>query len=137
MARHASRAPAPAPAPRTPPTATAGDGPRYWARQPFDYGALQLDRGQILRLAGAPNDEKLRRLGYVAELDGQITSYECAVCGGAFVGIAERTAHGNKRHAPRLLTPDEEDAAEEREEQQLQAVAPLYLDKTKAAMGVA
>jgi hypothetical protein len=107
------------------------------ARQPFDYGRLALDRGQVFTLAGAPNDEKLVRLGFVTQLESRATTYECGKCGGVFAGIAERTAHGKKRHPDRLLTPEEEDEREEREERMLDQVAPLYLDKTKAAMGAA
>jgi hypothetical protein len=113
------------------------DAPRMVARQPFDYGRLALDRGQVFTLAGAPNDEKLTRLGYVIPLERDATTYECGKCGGVFNGIAERTAHGKKRHPDRVLTPEEEDERDEREERMLDQAAPLYMDKTKAAMGAA
>jgi len=108
------------------------DVTRYWARRPLEYNSAQLSRGQVLTLAGARNDEKLVRLGYVAELEHDATTYECAVCGASFVGISERTAHGNALHHDRVLDPQEEDARVDREERMLDQVAPLYLDKTKA-----
>ncbi len=117
--------------------AVPSDAPRYLARVPFDYVGHAFEQGQIVQLVGAPNDEKLVRLGYVVELESRVTSYECAKCGAAFTSIEARTAHGRKRHPDRELTPDEEDEREEREERMLEQVAPLYLDKTKAAMGAA
>ena len=117
--------------------AVPSDAPRFVARQPFDYGRLALDQGQIIHMAGAPNDEKLIRLGYVIELESRTTSYECAKCGASFTSIEARSGHGRKRHPDRDLTPDEEDERDEREERMLEQVAPLYLDKTKAAMGAA
>lgn len=107
------------------------------ARQPFDYVGLALDQGQIVELVGAKNDAALIRLGYVIELEPRTTTYECAECGGKFTSIEARSAHGRKRHPDRDLTPDQEDEREEREERMLEQVAPLYLDKTKAAMGAA
>lgn len=109
--------------------------PRYSVRQPFDYAGGSYDRGQVIMLVGAKNDEKLVRLGYVTELDRRATTYECAECGGTFIGIAERTAHGNKRHLARVLSPEEEDQREEAEERQIEQIAPLYLDKTAASTG--
>lgn len=119
------------------PRATAPDARRYMARQPFDYVGLALDQGQIVELVGAKNDAALIRLGYVIELESRTTTYECAECGAAFTSIEARSAHGRKRHPDRDLTPDQEDEREEREERMLADVAPLYLDKTKAAMGAA
>jgi hypothetical protein len=107
--------------------------PRYSVRQPFDYAGGSYDRGQIIMLVGAKNDEKLIRLGYVTELDRRTTTYECAACGATFIGIAERTAHGNKRHIVRVLSPEEEDARAESEERQLDQIAPLYLENTAAS----
>lgn len=133
----------------------AHDAPRYVARVPFDYGATALDRGQITTLAGAANDEKLTRLGYLALLDTQATTYQCAQCGAEFVGVHERTAHGDKRHRERrrrmadlrtiadsggggavtYAIDDEEDREAEREDRMLDQIAPLYLEKTRASGG--
>jgi len=114
------------------------DEPRYFARRGgFDYAGQPVDRGLVLWLVGALNDEKLVRLGYVAELPPKAETYRCAVCGAEFIGIGERTAHGDARHRVRDLTPDEEDAREERRERIENDLAPLYLDKTKAAQAAA
>jgi hypothetical protein len=106
---------------------------RYWARRPFGYSGRQLDRGQVLTLTGAVNDEKLVRLGYVARVERNDTTYQCAECGAEFIGISERSSHGNTRHRERELDPHEEDALVERQERMLEQVAPLYLDKTTAS----
>lgn len=117
---------------------TAADAKRYIARRGgFDYNGQPLDRGQVLVLAGAMNDEKLIRLGYVTLLESRAETYRCSLCGEDFAGIAERTAHGDLRHRARVLTPDEEDARDERLERLHEQVAPLYLDKTKAAAAAA
>jgi hypothetical protein len=125
--------------PKASPTpTTSADAPRYAARRgSFEYLGQSLDRGQILTLSGAPNDEKLIRLGYVTLLEGRFETYRCSVCGLEFTGIAERTAHGDLRHRERFLTPEEEDARDERLEKLQEQVAPLYLDKTKAALDAA
>jgi hypothetical protein len=119
-------------------TTITNDAPRYYARRGgFSYAGQPVDRGLVLQLAGALNDEKLVRLGYFAPLDAKAESYRCAVCGAEFIGIGERTGHGDARHRPRDLTPDEEDRLEERREKIEQELAPLYLDKTKAAQAAA
>lgn len=115
------------------PDAGPSDAPRFFARRPFDYAGAALDRGQILRLQGARNDEKLTRLGYVAAVESDATTYTCAECGATFIDIATRSGHGQTRHRARPLTPGEEDAHEERQEALLAQVAPLYLDKAAGA----
>lgn len=106
---------------------------RYVARRPFDYGRLSLDRGQVFELAGAPNDERLVRLGFVAQHDDSVTAI-CSVCGGEFIGESERRGHGDKQHSGRQLSPFEEDQRAEREERQLQQIAPLHLEKSAASL---
>ncbi|MFA9204994.1 MAG: hypothetical protein ACEQSH_00915 [Bacteroidia bacterium] len=114
------------------------DAPRYVARRGgFQYSGQPLDRGQVLTLAGATNDEKLIRLGYVVLLERNTDLYTCAECGQEFIGISERTGHGDLRHRRRELSPDEEDARDERMERQQEQVAPLFLDKTKASLTAA
>ena len=116
----------------------ASDAPRFYARRGgFDYAGQPIDRGRVLQLVGALNDEKLVRLGYFAPLDPKAETYVCAVCGAEFIGIGERTGHGDARHKQRDLTPDEEDRLEDRREKIEQELAPLYLDKTKAAQAAA
>jgi hypothetical protein len=112
--------------------------PRYVARRGgFEYAGQPIDRGLIFPLAGGMNDEKLVRLGYVTLLEGKAETYRCAVCGAEFVGISERTGHGDLRHKQRSLTPEEEDRFEDRQEKQNEQLGPLYLDKTKAAQAAA
>ncbi len=112
------------------------DQPDMVCRVPFDYAGRSYDRGQLISLQGFPNDERLIRLGYVAELEKGAEIYECGHCDGRFTGLRERTHHGDKRHAPaRVRTPMEEDAAEDAEDRMLDTVAPLYLDKTVATAG--
>ena len=105
----------------------------WWAKRPFDYGELSLDRGQIFSLKGARNDSKLDRLGYIAPFEGKPKDLvECAACGAQFIGGDERRGHYEKRHV-RVLSPEEEDARTEREERFLAEVAPLHLEKTEAS----
>lgn len=115
------------------PDAGPADAPRFFARRPLNYDGADLDRGQVLKLANARNDEKLVRLGYVAPLESSATTYTCAECGATFIDIATRSGHGQTRHRARPLTPGEEDAHEERQEALLAQVAPLYLDKAAGA----
>lgn len=106
---------------------------KAWAKRPFGYGALDLDRGQVFPLAGARNDERLLRLGYVDTWDGKEKDlHECAACGAKFIGGNERQGHYEKRHL-RVLTPAEEDARVEREERFLNEVAPLRMEMTEAS----
>lgn len=132
----------------------------YYARRPFGYQGVELDREQVLQLVGAVNDEKLVRLGYIAPLvDEDGRQYGCRHCPAKFLSENARDAHGKKRHAapkppPRLepRQPDEtvqefemreaawreqvlseEDKAIEREERELDKDAPLYLDQTAAS----
>jgi hypothetical protein len=100
---------------------------RVWARRPFHYEELALDRGQVFTLRGRRNDDKLIRLGYVAELDRGQSVYACAECGAEFIGESERRAHGDRRHRRIPLTPAEEDALADREERLLSEIAPLYV----------
>jgi len=104
---------------------------KYWAKRPFGYAGVELDRGQVFELVGARNDEKLIRLGYIAPVERKAETYRCAECGAEFIGLAERTHHGDKRHSGKALTPEEEDRMVEREERLMEELAPLNLDKAK------
>jgi len=108
---------------------------RYWARRPFNYAKEELDRGQIVELVGARNDEKLVRLGYFAPVEKKAETYQCAVCGAEFIGLTERDYHGKKRHSNKKLTPEEEDRQAEKEERMMEELAPLNLDKAKGRRG--
>ncbi len=85
------------------------DQKRYWARRPMGYAGLELDRGQVFTPVGAPNDEKLERLGFMVQLERTDSVVTCAECGADFVGDGERRGHGDKRHLARSLNPFEED----------------------------
>lgn len=109
---------------------------RYVARWPMDYGVkatVSLDAGQVFTLEGARNDEKLLRLGYCRPMERGETTYACGECGAEFIGVAERTAHGQKRHRGYELTPAQEDEEAEREERRLLATSPLYVGNAAAA----
>ena len=116
----------------------AGKGTRVWARRPLGYAGKEYDRGQVFPLAGAINDPKLLKYGYVAPLEkGQEKElFECRLCGALFVGDVERSAHGKKAHSGRVLNPYEEDLAAEREEKMLQEQAPLTIpERTEIKTG--
>lgn len=113
-------------------------GLRVWAQRPIQYAGLNLDRGQIHKLQGAKNDEKLLRLGYLAEWKPGIHGrHACRYCGGEFVDLRMLNSHGDKTHTARAaeLSPMEEDELASREEKTLQQTAPLNLDKTAATLG--
>ncbi|MBP9027299.1 MAG: hypothetical protein KBH81_14275 [Phycisphaerae bacterium] len=108
-------------------------GQQVMARRPIGYSSKDIDRGQVFELAGARNDEKLLRLGYLEAWKGKRNDlHECAACGALFVGGNEREGHYEKRHVRVQLTPDQEDSRAEREERFLNEVAPIYLEKVAA-----
>ena len=107
---------------------------KFYARRDLPgYKGQPYDRGQIIETMGERNDEKLIRLGYVAEVPRDTVLKECGECGGKFVGEGERNSHVSIRHKERFLDPAEEEAQAERRESYLETTAPLYLDKTKAS----
>lgn len=106
---------------------------RHYARWPIGYGDRQLDRGQIFALQGLPNDEKLLRIGYVAELPAGADVSRCLDCGEEFASSEERNAHARDRHSGRVIPVEREAEVQARREQHLLQVAPLYLDKTAAS----
>jgi hypothetical protein len=102
----------------------------------FEYLGKPLDFGQLFELAGARNDEKLVRLGYVQEWTGKPKdAAKCRVCGAEFISESYRDRHGNARHSERALTPDQEDAQAERDDRFAAEVAPIAWEKTAAAQG--
>lgn len=122
----------------------------YWARRPFGYGGVDLDRGQMVALAGQVNDKKLDRLGYVVPLMHTDQLFPCRYCGAQFVDLSTLNAHGAKRHQDKELKPNvpfsargatvDETAGEtqrfEREQTRLDQDAPLNYDKTAASRGL-
>lgn len=109
---------------------------RYYARRPFLYNGMELERGQVFNLAGAANDEKLIRLNYVTELADGNQTYECGECKRVFVQMGFRDMHGKEAHRrrPRVFAnPEEEDRFYERQEAALVREAPLALEKSLAS----
>ncbi len=112
---------------------------KYWVRRPFDYAGEELDRGQIIELKSARNDEKLIRLGYVQKLDRNNGFRECGVCFKKFTGEGERNGHTELRHSDRYhgMTVEEKEAAMEeeadRQESRLERIAPLHFENTQAS----
>lgn len=102
---------------------------KHFARMIFDYAGEQLDRGQILELKGAINDEKLVRLGYVGKLAKADPVSHCGACQKQFRGDDMRDAHAKLRHSGREVTPE----MIEQEQERAQKQTPLHLDKTKAS----
>lgn len=132
------------------------------ARRSFGYTAdLDVDRGQVFRLTGQINDEKLIRLGYVEPVGAKPSTFPCRTCGKEFVDPGVRDGHGRFRHEPvaverivgnrpvRERGEDEEsflnrlddwereagqrlDANDEQRIQREDREAPLYLDQTTA-----
>lgn len=130
----------------------------YAVRRPFDrYGELFGDRGAVFPLAGAVQDERLVRLGYLELVIGKQDIVECGECGQRFISGQFRDAHGDKRHrryeepldvaaggAPALDNFDQysptgisgtmlSDVTGDREEQMLEREAPIYWEKTAAS----
>lgn len=120
---------------------------RYWCRRPFDYAGYSYERGETIRMGGFRNDEKLIRLGFVAEFKVE-PRYECGVCGKKFTEEIMRDEHGRAKHRRRfeddIFAPSGPldlngqpnmfvDVEGDKEEERLQVVAPLYLDKTEAS----
>jgi len=106
---------------------------KHYARRPIEYLGKQYDRHQVMPELNAKNDEKLIRLGYVAEVPKDTVLKECGNCVAKFISEEGRNGHAKERHKERFLTPEEEDAREQRSEQMLETVAPLYMDQTKAS----
>ena len=99
------------------------------------YGAFELDAGQVFTPNPTyRNNEKLERLGYFARLTDDMNPMQCGVCGQWYVSDAARLSHGRMRHKTIALTPQQEEAMEDRLEHQLEETAPLYLEKTTASL---
>lgn len=71
----------------------------WYATRPFGYGGRQLDRGQVIELAGLVNDQKLILARYLLECPPGQETATCAHCGAEFVSVGYRRAHGDLRHA--------------------------------------
>jgi hypothetical protein len=86
---------------------------------------------------GLINDEKLIRLGYLAQASKGIAVVSCGTCGAKFTTDEALTSHGRERHATRpSLTPKEEDKRVDKRLAMEDEIAPLDLTKTAASRGV-
>ena len=114
---------------------------KHYARRPLPgYGpagtpGVPLDQGQVVTLQGLAGDERLLRLGFFEALPRRATTHACPECGAEFVDLGNRERHARKRHPvrPRQLTPDQEDAAAEREASYVDETAPVRLENTAAS----
>lgn len=119
-----------------------------WDR--WQYAGKNIDRGQIVEMAGALNDEKLLRLGYVIEVTEKSPRLlECGECGAKFLEDAARLAHGRRWHPHREHKPEITpsavynpmtgepsawvDTEGDRDDRRREQDTPLYLDKTIAS----
>ena len=70
---------------------------RVVARIPFTYAGQNLDRGQVTRLGGHRNDEKLLGLKYFMPYDPNVYSLKpCDNCGRKFIDDASLFGHKRK-----------------------------------------
>lgn len=100
-------------------------GRKCWAKRPFQYGSLDLGRGQVFDLRGSPNDDKLIGMGYVAPVEKGMSFTTCATCGAEFIGHAELRQHGDALHPARPRSDEEEDRFQDRQEAMLETLAPV------------
>jgi hypothetical protein len=73
-------------------------GPTHVAIRPLGYLGAPIDRGQVVRLAGAAHDAALVRLRFVAPVDPGASLHECATCGAQFAAPGMRDGHARARH---------------------------------------
>ena len=132
----------------------------YWSKRTFDYFGKSIDRGQVFRFQGGPNDKLMKDLGYAAPLDKGTATYACSECGAEFIDQLMRDGHGKARHRSTPFVPppppqrehgesmdeyqnrlDEyakqvgamADASDEQRARHEDEVAPLDLTKTSAS----
>jgi hypothetical protein len=130
-------------------------------RRPFPgYGGSPADRGRILELAGARNDEKLIRLGFLAPVTKKVQLRDlpmCGTCGAYFAEEGFLTTHGDLHHARDLeairvnfpmdgmdgfaTSRDTNitgkigiDVTGDAEERRLNQEVPIYFEKTAASL---
>lgn len=108
-------------------------GKEYASRRPMLYAGQQLHRGQIFKMVSARNNEVLLRLGYCNNFNRKDERYTCAECGVQFVDMGCREGHGKEVHREKPMDERELERFEDQQERRINEVAPLYLEKTKAA----
>lgn len=137
----------------------------YFARRAFQYGPNfpgdMLDFDQVVKLRGEAHDERLVRLGFLAQASPGVSIVGCGHCRARFVTDSSLVRHGRLRHsgqesriqegetasidqiieqtASRAVVPGgpnqskRDEAAERVEDRKLQDERPLFLDKTAAS----
>jgi hypothetical protein len=89
----------------------------------------------VIELRGTKNDDALVRLGFIAEIPKGTVLKECGgLCGAWFIDDSTRAAHCKARHHGRYMSFDEGEAADRREDELLDEIAPLHMDRTKASI---
>lgn len=112
--------------------AVAPDEQEYFCRWPLTYLGAELDWGQIFKLAKAPNDAKLIRLGYIKEFDPrEYDRTTCPSCGADFTGHNAKIDHVRARH--KHMTEEQEDKHVDSLEKKLMQTSPLYLENSIAS----
>ncbi len=67
------------------------------ARVPFNYNKMNRDRGEVFKLIGARNDEKLIGLRFVLPYDLKSKLTHCDTCGRNFIAPGFYEAHKKKK----------------------------------------
>lgn len=110
-----------------------------------------MSPGQLFRMRGLPNDDRLVRLGFVETITGKPERFDCRICGASFVDMRTRDAHGFARHEVsdtiEYREPQASDVAgidensfvgsqPDNDPAEGKDAPPLYLDRTAANLGV-
>ena len=82
-------------------------GAFYVSRRSFTYGTTNLIPGQLVKVGGQPNDEKLIRIEYLRIFNAAVTGkpLPCRVCGELFETERDRMRHGSLIHEPKRENP--------------------------------
>lgn len=118
---------------------TPAEGTKVYCRIPHEYmPGKKLMQGQVVPLAGAVNDEKLVRLGYLVKYDKSVHGalVQCGKCGEQFIGGNFLQGHGDKIHPMRErgLTPMQEDQQATQQDERILKQTPPFLEKTAASL---
>ena len=98
---------------------------RHWAKRRMQYCGRWYDRGELVPIAGAVNDEKLLRMHFLVLVEEGQPLYECRVCQRQFVASRLRDEHGRSAHRPAAANPEIEDRRAEAEWARLQKEDPV------------
>lgn len=97
------------------------------------YNGESYETGQVIKLAGARNDEKLIALGYIAEFPKGDEPVTCGRCGKEFRTDTDRRRHGDRKHRGAdlaelgLIDPTVVDLQVEEEEVRLNKDLPYFI----------